>query len=312
VNLKYEPSPFASFDHYYEMDYVGGMGWDPGPEYRAIIRAEQDIFNNSGGARWMVAHDMDATGASEVGFVAGCLLLDWAADAIIHADEPYPHRKFLKWRKEGKNPFVSGDQIGRANAGGGLNFMVTHFGWDRSLSPDLAAYVRSHVMMKFSEYYAGMKYKLMIAELYSEDGIQDCLTAGYRLRNEYPNWTPNPGDNQFRPVLMTVSREEALGGSNYFMMRVFSHQSPTIVFTEPQREVLLQARIGKSDMEIADTLSISQDAVKDRWKKIYARVEDAVPGLLPNAKGEGRGPEKRRMLMSYLENHPSEFWPYLP
>lgn len=312
MNLKYEPRPFASFDHYYEMDYVGGMGWDPGPDYRAIIRAEQEIFNSSGAARWMIAHDMDAGKRSEVGFVAGCLLTDWAAEEVIHADGPYPHLKFRKWTHEGRNPFVSGDQIGRANAGDGLNFMVTHFGWDRALPPDLAAYVRSHVMMKFSEYYAGMKYKMMIAELYTDAGIQDALTAGYRLRNEYPSWAPNPEDFQFRPVLMTVTREEALAGSNYFMMRVFSHQNPTIIFTEPQREVLLQARIGKSDTEIAEALCVSMDAVKDRWKKIYAKAEDSVPNLLPPVRSEGRGPEKRRMLMSYLENHPSEFWPFVP
>ena len=307
LTLRYSIEP-VPFDRYYELDYVAGMGYDPGPTFRQRIMEESMVLQTHGQLRWFVVKVNDAPNPV-VAYVAGCFLQDWALEELLNADNPYPNPKFVRWVREGMQPFELPKTIGKKNAGEGLNFIVTHFAWDRTLSLEQAAYVRSHAMVKFAEFYAGMKYKRMILEACSNRALQDALNAGYVVANTYPNWTGGE-DLSFRPNLMMLDRDRALRGSNYFLMRVFSYQDPIIRFSETQRDLLLLARIGRSDEEIADLLCISMDAVKDRWKKIYARTEDKLPSLLPLSPNGIRGPEKRKTLMGYLEDHPSEFWPF--
>lgn len=302
--------PITDFDRYFEMDYIGGMGCDPGPELREIVRIEHRFFNQVAEPCWMVAHDMERKTNTAIGFVAGCHITDWATEELINANEPYPHPKFLKWYGEGRNPFVTGPRVAFANASDGLNLITTHFGWDRSLTLEQAAHIRSHVLSQYSAHYSGLRFKRMIAEVYSEAGLVDCFTAGFRIRNEYPNWAFTPGTRSFKPILLVLDRDEALAGSNYFMMSLFAYQPPQILFSDSQRELLLLARAGYSDRQSADELSISEDAIKARWKSIYAKVSSYMPGLLPDNETDGRGPEKRRILMTYLKNNPSEFWPF--
>lgn len=310
MNLEFRPMPITDFDRYFEMDYIGGMGFDPGSALKEAVRVEHRFFNQVADPCWMVAHDLDRKGNTAIGFVAGCHITDWATEELINADEPYPHPKFLKWYRQGRNPFVTGSQIAAANAFEGLNLITTHFGWDRSLTLEQAAHIRSHVLSHYSAHYSGLRFKRMIAEVYSEASLADCYTAGFRVRNEYPSWTLAPNDRPFKPILLVLEREEALAGSNYFMMSLFAYQTPRIHFSDSQRELLLLARAGYSDRQSADALSISEDAIKARWKSIYSKVNSCMPDLLPENEADGRGPEKRRVLMTYLKNHPSEFWPF--
>ena len=307
--LEFRPKPICDFDHYFEMDYVGGMGRDPGPELREIVRVEHHFFNSKAEPCWMVAHDLEREEHTEIGFVAGCHIADWAVEELLCCDAPFPHPKFLRWYLEGRDPFIKGVEVARANANDGLNLITTHFGWDRSLTSEQAAYVRSHVLSQYANYYSGLRYKRMLAEVYSEVSFNDCVTAGFRLGNEYPNWFPDD-DREFKPVMFVLERDRALNGNNFFMMSLFAYQAPRILFSDSQRELLLLARAGYSDRQAADTLYISEDTVKARWKSINAKVFTVLTEMLPGNEAEGRGPEKRRALMAYLQNHPSEFWPY--
>lgn len=55
--------------------------------------------------------------------------------------------------------------------------------------------------------------------------------------------------------------------------------------------------------------------MKKLWRQVHQRAQDAMPGLFgasdPVASREGgRGPEKRRVLLQYLRQHPEELRPY--
>jgi len=52
---------------------------------------------------------------------------------------------------------------------------------------------------------------------------------------------------------------------------------------------------------------VSMDAVKKRWRSIYAKVANVDPGLLA---GVDSGVAQRRELLHYLELHLEELRPY--
>jgi hypothetical protein len=57
-------------------------------------------------------------------------------------------------------------------------------------------------------------------------------------------------------------------------------------------------------------------AVALRWRSIYARVGDRAPSVLRESVAahgsHGRGHEKRRRVIAFVNDHPEEMRPYLP
>ena len=51
--------------------------------------------------------------------------------------------------------------------------------------------------------------------------------------------------------------------------------------------------------------------MRKRWLAVFRRVEERMPGLLPERSpdADGRGPEKRGPLLLYLREHPEELRP---
>jgi hypothetical protein len=99
-------------------------------------------------------------------------------------------------------------------------------------------------------------------------------------------------------------------------MRIFSYTPPRFHLTAGQRLILVRALDGATDIEIAEGLKVSPDAIKKRWSAIYARVEEVMPGLLPEAaaprESGSRGTEKRRALLAYLRRRPEELRAFEP
>ena len=53
--------------------------------------------------------------------------------------------------------------------------------------------------------------------------------------------------------------------------------------------------------------------MKKRWKEIYDRISLIDPAFFGDPKwgvqGDTRGPEKRRRLLAYIQEHPEELGP---
>ena len=109
-----------------------------------------------------------------------------------------------------------------------------------------------------------------------------------------------------------MDRSEAIAGNNVFMIRLFAYQEPKFRLPQSHRELLQLARFDATDEWLADQLSISIHAVKKRWQAIYSRIDEVMPGLLPVSDNDVRGKGKKRVLMTYIQNNPSELWPYQP
>jgi DNA-binding CsgD family transcriptional regulator len=203
----------------------------------------------------------------------------------------------------------SDKDLARQNARGEVNFMVLHYG---QLLTDLAnpdtLQVMGVAMALFRLAHAG--YRLQ--SLYQE-GLP--AQAGYLLSMGFRQRTDRCQAD--RPDLFGLHRLEAsllLPGTP--VRDAFQFTPPRFAFAASERRLLRLAVTDLPDEAIGDELGISGHGVKKLWRQAHQRAQDAMPGLFvdgsqqPGGDGGGRGPEKRRVLLRYLRQHPEELRPY--
>lgn len=97
---------------------------------------------------------------------------------------------------------------------------------------------------------------------------------------------------------------------------MLQHVSPVCQFTRAERRLLRKGLDGLTDQQIAAELGLSLNTLKSTWRSIYDRVASHAPYVLAAVDGSGddggvRGTEKRRGVLSFVEDHPQELRPYL-
>jgi hypothetical protein len=95
---------------------------------------------------------------------------------------------------------------------------------------------------------------------------------------------------------------------------LFDYHPPMLGFSRREQRLLSCAIQGATDEHLAENLGTSLPAVKKTWASIYRRVEDHLPGLMPESVESGtpagvRGKEKRRRLLAYVREHLEEWRP---
>lgn len=95
---------------------------------------------------------------------------------------------------------------------------------------------------------------------------------------------------------------------------VFTYLPPRFRFTAGEQRMLLRAIDGLTDEEIAGTLDVSRDAVKQTWRSIYDHVIQVMPDLVDRGQMAGaeraRGQEKRRRVVAYVRDNAQELRPH--
>lgn len=96
---------------------------------------------------------------------------------------------------------------------------------------------------------------------------------------------------------------------------VLQHVPPVCQFTRAEQRLLRKALEGLTDQQITNELGLSLNTLKSTWRSIYDRVATHVPYVMAAAGGAAddggvRGSEKRRSVLSFVENHPQELRPY--
>ncbi len=127
-------------------------------------------------------------------------------------------------------------------------------------------------------------------------------------------FAPLRADPRYRPHLHCIyTRRAGPLIPSAPITRLFAYKPPVLHFSEAQKQVLELALEGLSDDEIARRCEVGRNAIQMRWRKIYARFEQHVPGLLGDSgktAQRARGPEKRRQVLQYLREHPQELRPW--
>jgi len=280
-------------------------------EAEQVCREEWNHLWQQGHAFGVVVHDMCCTGPeADLGIMVGVFVENEVLQALIDSEAPDVLQNLLVISQQGKKPFVLPWEIGERNAGSGLNLLVCYMGWEcdpESGYPDLA--VRAFVCNSFADREGGHKLKWVVGEVEGTDLVQLAVKSGCRVLNPYENWNAQNRPSH-PPTLLGLDRAGALETENYWLGRLFSYFPPRFYFTEPQRQILLLAREGYTDAEIATMVGAKADAIKKRWVSIYQRVSEVFPHILPNSGAMGRGAEKRRALLAHLRDRPEELRPY--
>ncbi len=192
------------------------------------------------------------------------------------------------------------------NAKGEVSFFVLHYAQAQTdLDEADTLELLSVAMHLFRGAHAGYRLRELYQEGVGQEG-EYLQSMGFRLR------TPARDPSAIR--LYGLTRDEAvrlLPGSP--VRDAFQFTPPLIGFAGAERRLLRLAVTDLTDERIGDELGLSIHTIRKLWKDINARALQRLPQLFEESEGtvEGtRGPEKRRVLLHYLRQHPEELRPY--
>lgn len=237
-----------------------------------------------------------------VGFMAVASMTPEMHDHLVRPGGPDLVPGFADALEGGDFPPLTESVVGQANAGEGLDKIFLWVGYESDGQPTAATVsLRSRVVAAYNDLYAGNRVHRVTVESSDERLLHRFTGYGYKVLREQDGKT-----------VMSMNQEDALAGAEISSQRLFSYDPPVLGFTAAQRDILLLARQGFTDQEVAAALGKSADSVKKRWSGIYARFAQVFPGRLPSAGDGSRGMEKRRTLLAYLRDRPEELRPYGP
>jgi DNA-binding NarL/FixJ family response regulator len=217
------------------------------------------------------------------------------------------------------SPVLTDREVRESNSNGGLNLVV----WQSSVSLEDSrrAEIWHHMVTAFLEEHRGFLLKELIAQAESIEHLIGMRNAGALFFSykdgEYGEF-PDHGMQEVirQPHVIGHTRSSAIGQIGSWIGSLFIHNPPKICFSRSEQRLLLAARHGETDEELAERLGISLSATKKTWHLIYERVEQHAPHLIPNRPdtdrfSSDRGREKKQRLIAYVREHPEELRPVL-
>lgn len=216
--------------------------------------------------------------------------------------------------------FLDRAQQAQGNLSGGLDLVML----DYIQTPmDFTSPEGRRIMTVFFPFFLSIHRGYNLHSMVVEAGAayeQMALSAGFRLHTALDLEHEPPAE----PVPVGASAKRAV----YFFERdmvadtppstpvsaVFTYLPPRFRFTAGEQRMLVRAIDGLTDEEIAGTLDVSRDAVKQTWRSIYDHVTQVMPDLVDRGQmmgGEGgRGQEKRRRIVAYVRDNAQELRPH--
>lgn len=231
-----------------------------------------------------------------------------AIDHLVKASSPGITANLMALAHEGIGPFPMDEELGRLNRESRLNVVVMTYEYDATNTDLDPVYLQSQLLNRFADRFAGYRIRRLIHELRSAELLESSVRAGMRPVNSYESYNAALPNDQ-KVYLTELDKQLAYTSGNFYVIRLFCSPIPILGFNDAQVAILREAVFGLTDLEIADRLGISHEAVKKRWQSVYERVQRNLPGLLPPPKPGARGTEKRRVLLTYLGEHPEELLP---
>lgn len=241
----------------------------------------------------------------------------WMA-ASQAGDEPYLSVRTIRQELAGPSPILRPEAIRRNNAGSGLNALHLHY-VAAPLSEEFQPALDYRMRLAFVEDMRGYRVKSAAIELWDEVPPHAISGGPYPVLTDYANVfrqrgepLPPPGR---RPFLLGITRQEALAEFGRAVAPAFVETSSRLDFTRAEQQLLRQAILGYTDVELARRLKLAVPTIKSRWRTIYDRLGDIVPELVVDVASPSnvgtRGQEKRRRLLEYIRRHPEELRPGL-
>jgi hypothetical protein len=221
-----------------------------------------------------------------------------------------------------ESPVPTSSQFREANSRDGLNLVI----WESLIRPGYEAdsELQRYMMEIFIQVHRGYLWKEVISSQAESPERLDHRhkTGGYLWDPTVGSYTStlNNGSSEIfgSPHILGITRDLEFKGrakwAGSWVGALFDYHPPTLGFNPREQRLLSCAIQGATDEHLAGMLGTSLPAVKKTWVSIYRRVEDQLPGLMPESVQSDspvavRGREKRRRLLAYLREHLEELRP---
>lgn len=250
-----------------------------------------------------------------VGLGLSCFIQPELLNEYIQAPRAFVFVDILDRFRRDPEVMLDRRRIAQANAGDGLHLAVLYMqkGWDFSTARWRAVASLGH--QTFVKYHAGYKLNRSIHEDWSAH-VDTYLAAGYTAIATVavdPTALPPTAcqSGETRTLFLAEHRHIASRAPGSTLSHVFQTQSPRCFFTASEQDLLLRALEGATDQDMARAFELPLTTVKHHWRQIYQRVQEALPFVLGEDDDDGqRGPEKRRRVLAYVDEHPEELRPF--
>jgi hypothetical protein len=227
------------------------------------------------------------------------------ADQEIRNPRPGLNSRIVAGVASGESVVLSRDQIAAGNAGEGVDFVNMYGTWREGImNADQLAEVHALLGTSFVEHFAGYRYNRVLKEAVGHSSIALARATGtYRLVAEFKD---------SGSALAVATRESVLTAPYSVAAALYRYQPPVLRLRPAEQSLLAAARAGKTDAELSATLGLSIEAIKKRWMSIFDRIDEFKPEILSRdgAESDGRGPQKRHLVVAYIRTHPEELRPY--
>jgi DNA-binding CsgD family transcriptional regulator len=237
--------------------------------------------------------------------ITGFLSLPTAEQFMAQPDDAPIVDKIYAQELAGQPILLRPAQIAQANSGEGLALMFLHFSLPEG---DPESSETQQVM------------QLMQSSFRLHRGGYDCRLALHPVPQ---------GDSRGKESMLAMGFQPVGEGQHLllFDFKIFAQvpfhpftclqrkRHPSLNFSPAEKDLLNLALWGNNDTDIADTLNITVDTVRKRWRRIFEKIEDHPEVNLfsdnPQERDKTtRGPEKRSVVIQFIDANLEEIRPY--
>lgn len=217
-----------------------------------------------------------------------------------------------------RSPVLSDREVREENSTKGLNLIV----WEAVPRPEFAEQPEMYHLMvdAFRQGYRGFLLKEMITS--QADSVRRAQwgvnAGGFFWDSVRARYVNSIGRNLAgfvrKPHIVGITRELGYARVGSWVGSLFDYQPPRFGFSRSEQRLLQTTLAGGSgtDEQLMKSLGVALPTIKKMWISIYRRVIDCQPETIrDSARGDEaeRGKEKRRLLLTYLREHPEELRP---
>jgi len=239
-----------------------------------------------------------------VGVGASVLVSRAFADAEIANPRPDINSRIIASIHSGQSVLATRTDVARANSANGVDVVVVACVWhDQSIGSTERHDVQNIFATSFTEALAGYKVRCIVHETANEPArefVQRSIVFSTIAQF-----------SERRRFIHLMTRDSAKAVPASLGNVIFNYHDPVLRLRDSDQQLLLAALRGGTDQELSAGLGLEVSAIKARWRSAFARIEQAMPGLIADAGGrQGRGLQKRHRVLSYVRSHPEELRPY--
>lgn len=255
-----------------------------------------------------------------IAFGASAFLTQHSAVLIARNGVPLVARRIIESVQTASPLICTVNEIAACNAGSGIVVFILHSGLsDVVAGLEEENVVKAQLLTTFLQLHQGYNISGFMVEAYGPEERLIYEATSLRVLDDYStyrNWHDLPVPPQSpRPTLLGITRKEVMQMRTHVLLPLFVYRRPQCGFTEAEQRLLQEALKGRTDEELASCLNLSRSAIKKQWIRTFEKAE-----RLPEVRWtvdsrppcDGRGPQRRHLLLRAIRTRPEELSPFLP